>query len=391
MSHSYYRTAIFSALTLGALWGALILLHIGLTGSFTTTDIHEINAHGHAQIYGWVGLVLIGILIKVLPEIWHFSWTSPKTLRFVLLALASGLVLSTIAHVTFHAHRFIETLFYFGQLLQLLALVTFATQVLTIKKKRTPSTDLIQAGVVLLPLSFLYTSWHHLMTLTAQSEEALLFQIATFQAPLRDLQVHGMALMLLFGLGLSTTSLSNKSGWGIFSLLVLGTLSEMAFFLIYRLTNNHLFAALLILPWLMLFSAALLYIVSLKVWRAEGPVKMAFLWLVTSLAMLLLLPLYQNFVGGTFSHAYYGAIRHAITVGFVSFMLMILVPRTLGITGPFTGPFILLNIGCAWRVFVQILTDWHPAAFFFVPISALIEFSALAWWGFKIWRPQQRL
>ena len=38
--------------------------------------------------------------------------------------------------------------------------------------------------------------------------------------------------------------------------------------------------------------------------------------------MLLMLPVYQTATGIKFSHAYYGAIRHAITVGFISLMIM---------------------------------------------------------------------
>src|SRR5207247_1325933 len=65
---------------------------------------------------------------------------------------------------------------------------------------------------------------------------------------------------------------------------------------------------------------------SLKFLRA------AYLWLFLSLGMLVLLPVYQ-FVALPlwapesaaaqigFSHAYYGAIRHAVTVGFISLMI----------------------------------------------------------------------
>src|SRR5262249_6138818 len=65
---------------------------------------------------------------------------------------------------------------------------------------------------------------------------------------------------------------------------------------------------------------------SLKFLRA------AYVWLLVSLGMLVLLPLYQYGLLASlapesgsaqlgFSHAYYGAIRHAITVGFISLMI----------------------------------------------------------------------
>jgi hypothetical protein len=66
---------------------------------------------------------------------------------------------------------------------------------------------------------------------------------------------------------------------------------------------------------------------SLKFLRA------GYVWLLVSIGMLVLLPVHQHGLLGLlapdsaaarlgFSHAYYGAIRHAITVGFVSLMIV---------------------------------------------------------------------
>jgi hypothetical protein len=46
------RAGIAVVLTLGAAWGALILVRIAELKSFTAILVHEINAHGHAQIFG---------------------------------------------------------------------------------------------------------------------------------------------------------------------------------------------------------------------------------------------------------------------------------------------------------------------------------------------------
>ena len=48
----FFLAGILVVLTLGAVWGAYLLLQIGIRGSFTAAGLHEINAHGHAQIYG---------------------------------------------------------------------------------------------------------------------------------------------------------------------------------------------------------------------------------------------------------------------------------------------------------------------------------------------------
>jgi len=51
------------------------------------------------------------------------------------------------------------------------------------------------------------------------------------------------------------------------------------------------------------------------------------------------------------------------------------------------GPFILLNVGNASRVTLQILTDFIPrVAYLLVGITGFLELAALAWWGVGLWR-----
>src|SRR3972149_4644120 len=125
----------------------------------------------------------------------------------------------------------------------------------------------------------------------------------------------------------------------------------------------------LVLGW-GLFSRPLESDRSLKFLRA------AYLWLFVSLAMLVLLPAYQYGllpwlapesaaaqIG--FPHAYYGAIRHAITVGFLSLMIAGMAAKVVPTLGGIDVhalrglwlPFVLVNLGCALRVTMQALTD----------------------------------
>jgi hypothetical protein len=94
-----------------------------------------------------------------------------------------------------------------------------------------------------------------------------------------------------------------------------------------------------------------------------------------------------------FSHALYGATRHAITVGFVSLMIVgvaaKVVPNLNGISSivlsSLWGPFVLINSGCALRVVGQTLTDFTAIAFSFAGISGLLEVTGLAMWGVHLW------
>jgi hypothetical protein len=130
--------------------------------------------------------------------------------------------------------------------------------------------------------------------------------------------------------------------------------------------------------------------------RSAKFVRMAFAWLFISLVMLLLSPAYQYaylHLGVPrpipFSHAYSGAIRHAITVGFISLMIMGMAAKvvaTLNGVDPRTlssllGPFLLVNAGCILRVIMQPLTDWSSRIYLLLGISGTLEVAGLGWWG----------
>src|SRR5262249_9660416 len=95
-----------------------------------------------------------------------------------------------------------------------------------------------------------------------------------------------------------------------------------------------------------------------------------------------------------FSHAYYGAVRHAVTVGFVSLMIVgvaaKVVPTLNGLdVRALPGlwlPFVLLHARCAPRVRAQTLTAVAAASFPVAGVSGLLEVTALALWGAHLWR-----
>jgi hypothetical protein len=131
----------------------------------------------------------------------------------------------------------------------------------------------------------------------------------------------------------------------------------------------------------------------------------AYGWLFVSLAMLVLLPVYQYGLLPAlapaspaaetgFSHAYYGATRHAITVGFISLMIVgvaaKVVPTLNGLdVRALPGlwlPFVLINAGCLLRVLSQIATDLADSPFPFAGFSGLLEVTGLVIWGVHLWR-----
>jgi hypothetical protein len=120
--------------------------------------------------------------------------------------------------------------------------------------------------------------------------------------------------------------------------------------------------------------------------------------------MLILLPVYQfgllrqlapesTAAQIGFSHAYYGAIRHAITVGFISLMIVgvaaKVVPTLNGVDvralSALWSPFLLINAGCTLRIAAQTLTDFTDRAFPVTGVSGILEVLGLALWGGHLW------
>lgn len=146
---------------------------------------------------------------------------------------------------------------------------------------------------------------------------------------------------------------------------------------------------------------ALTYVANLRLFRRSAEperslkfLRASHLWLALSMAMLVAAPLYFRLSGQPFSHAWYGAMRHAITVGFISLTIMgvsaKVVPTLAGIhtrqLGGLFVPFVLVNTGCALRVAGQVATDFTSSAYPIAGISGLLELIGLAIWGFGLVR-----
>jgi hypothetical protein len=88
----FFRSAIVVVLTAGAVWGAYLLLRIAWFGSFRSAGLHEVNAHGHAQIFGWVGLFVMGFAYQAFPRFKHATLALPGLAWASLGLMLTGLV-----------------------------------------------------------------------------------------------------------------------------------------------------------------------------------------------------------------------------------------------------------------------------------------------------------
>ena len=412
----FFVAGIVVVSTVGASWGVWILWQIATTGSFTGASIHQVNAHGHAQVFGWVGLFVMGFAYQMFPALWQRRLVAPRLVPYVFAAMIVGLAVRTTATASAGAPWAVSATVG-GGVLEIGAVTTFVAQLgLTWRASLTrgePYLRFVASGLGFFVAQAVFCVAHTLNTLTAADRPALLWYVATYQAVLRDLQIHGFALLMVLGVSMrllpalfGVPTITVRRARVAWALLTGGVIGEVTIFLAYRFTGRHLFAAALLVPWLMLASGALSVAAVFRPWRpfprpdrSAKLVRAAYAWLAISFVLLVLLPVYQAATHLKFSHAYYGSIRHAVTVGFVSQMIMAIAARVvpdLRRIPPATlpalmAPFVLINVGCLLRVTLQVLTDIDPAFFRFVGVSGVIELSALVIWGGHLVRMMFRI
>lgn len=402
----FFLAGIAAVLTVGAGWGVWLLLTIAAGESLTAPSLFAINAHGQAQIYGWVGLFVLGFAYQAFPRFKHTTLALPGFANASFFLMLGGVLLRSLAEPQ-QGRGAWTAVALVGGALQLAAVLVFVTVIGTTLRRADRPLETYDRYILAAMTWFVAAAaldlFHLHATLAAAGRQALLTQVATYQFALRDLQIHGLAMMMIFGvslryfpaiLGTAPPSLAvARRLWLPINLAVAG---ETLGFVMFMRTKAALWAALTGVAVVTLAVAATAYVLNLRLFRptAEGDRSLKFLrashvWLVVSLAMLVGAPLYFRLTGAAFSHAWYGAMRHAITVGFISLTIMgvaaKVVPTLAGIhtrqLGELWVPFLLVNIGCTLRVGGQVATDLTPAAYPIAGISGLLELTGLAVWG----------
>jgi hypothetical protein len=363
----------------------------------------------------------MGFAYQAFPRFKHTSLARPQWAYASLWLMLFGLVLRSILQVMAAWHPFFIPAAILASTLEIGAILTFAYVIgATWHQSSKPLTVgewYAAAAISWFIIQAVYESVYLAATLYASGPQ-LINLVATWQAPLRDIQIHGFALLMI--LGVSLRLLHGVYGFApvpnrisVFALLginaaVIGESVGLVLMRVY----GHGWAALWYSAVCLLALTCTLLVIKLNPFatpvdsdRSLKFVRAAYAWLLISLAMLVALPFYQFGLLSRlapasaaarigFSHAYYGAVRHAITVGFISLMIVgvasKVVPTLNGLDmSRLPGlwlPFCLINVGCAWRVIGQSLTDFASLSFAPTGVSGVLEVTGLAVWGIHLWR-----
>ncbi|HZY84465.1 MAG TPA: NnrS family protein [Gemmataceae bacterium] len=417
----FFKAGILVTLTAGAAWGAYLLWRIAARGSFTAAGLHEVNAHGHAQIFGWVGLFVMGFAYQAFPRFKHTSLSHPRvafaSLWLMLAGIAGRSVLEPLAGPgSWQASAAVA-----ASALEVVAICLFAgVLAATWRQSGKPLAFYdwyVVSSLVWFGVQAVGETCYLAATLAAVERRQLLDLIVTWQGALRDVQIHGFALLMILGVSqrlfhpmYGLRAPSRRLSLAALACLNLAVAGEAAG-LVRMHTAGRAWAGLWYASALLLTASVVALLCDWRIFRpAEGAdrslkfLRAAYVWLLLALALTLLMPVYSHVLLPRlapesdaarlgFSHAWSGAARHAITVGFVSLMIVgvaaRVVPTLNGVDARRLSalwlPFVLLNAGCALRVTAQVLTDFTPRAFPFAGASGVLEVTGLALWGGHLW------
>lgn len=409
----FFKAGIFIALTVGVLWGAINLLQIAVSGSFLQLKLlPAIHAHAHAMVYGWVGLFVMGFTYQSFPRFKITKLWRPDLANLSFYLMLAGIA-ATVPAELLQPAKLALALGAFAAVVEITAVALFIVILYnTARSSIEPHNTyekFIFGSVFWLVIGMVLNHVFFFAKATAVTQNELVMRIATIDGPLRDVQLLGFAALIIAGVsqrfvptvyGLQRPARDQQSL--IFVLMNVSLVLNIICYVGLFVTRKPAFAigleaAYVLLPvWAILLAKQLgVFSRATQTDRTFKFIRAAYIWLVFSCFMMPVFLFYSRITGQLFAHSYMGAYRHAFTVGFISLMIMgvaaRVVPILAGVDGSriisLWGPFILINVGCFERVFLQIATDFVPRyAYPLVGFTGFIELTALTWWGVEMWR-----
>lgn len=408
----FFKAAIAVVLTLGALWGVISLTQISLGHALLQPQLlPAIHAHAHAMIFGWVGLFVMGFAYQSFPRFKLTTLWRPRLANLTLFLMLAGILARIGGDMLQHGGVALSLGAVSGAA-EITATILFTVIILKTARQsispRNPYEIFIFTALAWFVIQAVCSSFFFFAEATATSLRETILRIALFDAPLRDIQLLGFAAFIIagvsqrfvpvvYGLGQSKRGRQKLIFWLMNGSLLL----DLASYIGLLTTGLSFFAVALELSYLLMVLWTVLLIIQLRIFthtarpdRSWKFIRAAYAWLLIAMVMMPILMPYSSWIQEGFSHAFWGAHRHAFTVGFISMMILgvssRIVPILAGVDShklnSLWGPFVLLNTGCAGRVVLEILTDSRPElAYPLIGITGFMELAGLAWWGIGLW------
>lgn len=410
----FFLAGILAVLTAGCALGAVALFGISAQGNYTASVwTPYVLAHANSQLYGWVGFFIVGFALQ------QHAPRVEKTLLFnalakwtlVLFAVGIGLRFASEPLVA------IDRVFWLpmgvlSATLQFTGVCLFIANIALTRhdngQNRTWQTRFIYASLGWWLLVAAAEPFYFALSHQTDPMGSILF-VAKWFPPYREAQFLGFVTMMIFGVAQVKMNScfgarEASANWGNvgFALWNVGLIMRMVGWVHYFNSGMQDAGTLYFLSAGALAIGALILVVNTRMFeslslslRSHKFIRAALCWLVLGGLLMMLEPLHLRAIGAPFSHAYVGAIRHAITVGFISQMIvgvsLHVVARMNDLPDSalrsLWGVFWLLNVGNSLRVCLEIATDYTSSAFPLMGVTGFVELGALTLWAANVARP----
>jgi uncharacterized protein involved in response to NO len=405
----FVKMAVFFTLSFGTVWGVQNLTLIALHRSFDAPYYAAIQAHGHAQTFGWVGIFIMGVAYYTIPKFKGSPLRFLKLALFTLPLMAVGIIARS-ASQPFALDPSFGFVTLAGSVVEMAAIAIFVFLMLDVVFRSEQKVEFhekyIYSGLVWflvvggLNIAGTWYLWRHAANIIPPDQNLRILHAQVFGFIVNV--ILGVSLRILpnfMGLRQPLEKQASVAFWlfniGV-ALRVVGV-SPLAISSTFELAGILLFVNSLGVFAKPVTTVAIQGVDNAYTWF----VRLGYFWLVVTGLMILGGDLYQLLTGHLAAHQYVGAYRHAVTVGFISTVMIGVAYRVLPI---FNGTelyspkamrvsFWLLAIGNLFRVGWQLGTlTGSVVAYAGTGVSGYLELTAMgifAWNIVKTLREQE--
>ncbi|MCQ4575209.1 MAG: DUF1858 domain-containing protein [Candidatus Brocadiales bacterium] len=412
----FLKVSILFALTTGCLYGAGFLFYFAMSGTLSGVPRAMLEAHGHTQVYGWVGLFIMGISYFALPRFWGTPLYNVFIAGKTLIPMTIGIVLVFVSRHLLLMGNYTPfwVMAIAGSLMELLAICLFIyLMVKTYRSNTTRKFEVYEAYFFAGYAWFLVQALIFTGTLVYMAYNGLDTIPPRVEQPMLHMQIMGFACMVILGILTKTLPIflgikEPKKDINLYAFLLLNASILLRVLSLLFMETYPLFKTTSLVAGFLESLAVLLFFYNLRLHRIgeiesgvprkdfRKFIKAALFWFIVAELALLYFNLHQFYTGAAVPYALFGAYRHAIFVGFITMMILgcasKMIPMSIGVQlysyRALFWSFVLINTGTVLRVTCQPLAADYNMTALYLPmgISGFLEWGALCLFGYNIWK-----
>ncbi|MBM4053102.1 MAG: DUF1858 domain-containing protein [Planctomycetes bacterium] len=417
----FIKTSIIIVLTTGCLYGASMLAYMAYKRSFLSVPWVLLETHGDTQVYGWVGLFIMGISFFALPRFWNSILYCTQLAYKSFFLMVAGITLSFVFKtLSYYSGVFILRIpVFIGLSLQAASIAIFIYVLCRTYFSSEKRDYEVYEGFILSSFlwfffqafAFAVLNFHYCIVNNSEIPEY-------FKDPIRHIQIVGFSCLVIIGIFTKTLPIflgiqvpnKKNSAYVLYLLnfsIALRVISE--FYTGYTHSFYGFFTAISCISGLLEAFGIFLFIYNLNLFdkrklvqsKVKIPtgfrkyIRAALFWLFVSETSFLTFTIYETLAGEEVSHAFFGAYRHAIFVGFISMMIIgcasKMIPLSKGVKlysqKLLNVTFFLIMLGCIFRVVTQPVSfHLNPQFYSMLGVSGFIEYAAIFFFSINVWR-----